>query len=192
VDLTCAGQLQHTFPPFPTLFFVFSRVARFRTRHCAVINTIPPRPRALCSNGGAYLPFCPRRRASHHVHFAQPVLFCTVRTHKRTYANPSPTTVTHALLSMTRPALTAGPPSQRPFLSGLANCYAPCRCLHREARTKVSNQTHSDQRALATKVKVKSLLRTSNRPSPPFCLARLRNEAEPGGSSFCHQTDTAT
>ena len=188
MDLTCAGQLQHTFPPFPTLFFVFSRVARFRARHCAVINTIPPRSRALCSNGGAYLPFCPRRRASHHVHFAQPVLFCTARTYKRTYADPSPTTVTHALLSMTRPALTAGPPSQRPFLSGLANCYAPCR--PRSAHQSSHQTQTSDPRALTTKVK--SLLRTSNRPSPPFCLARFRDEAEPGGSSFCHQTDTAT
>ena len=89
MDLACAGQLQHTFPPFPTLFFVFSRVARFRTRHFAVINTIPPRSRALCYNGGAYLPFCPRRRASHHVHFAQPVLICMYCTHVQTHIRKS-------------------------------------------------------------------------------------------------------
>jgi hypothetical protein len=61
------------------------------------------------------------------------VQYCThARTHERTYANPSPKAHDGnpcALLSTTRPALTAGPPSQRPFLSGLANCYAPCRRL---------------------------------------------------------------
>ena len=120
---------------------------------------------------------------------AQPVLFCTARTHERTYANPSAHDSNPcALLSMTRPALTAGPPSQRPFLSGLANCYAPCR--PRSAHQSSHQTQTSDPRALTTKVK--SLLRTSNRPSPPFCLARFRDEAEPGGSSFCHQTDTAT
>lgn len=84
----------------------------------------------------------------------QPVLFCTVRTHERTYANPSPTTVNPcALLSMTRPALTAGPPSQRPFLSGLANCYAPSRRLVSRSAHQSSHQTHSDQWAFAIKVK---------------------------------------
>jgi hypothetical protein len=140
------ASLAQSFLGFSTVFSR-PRWAVFRTRHfVAIANTIhlrhvySLRASALCSNGGAYLPFCPRCRASPPVNFrAQPVQFCTVlhartnaRTHERTYANPSPKAHDGnpcALLSTTRPALTAGPPSQRPFLSGLANCYAPCRRL---------------------------------------------------------------
>jgi hypothetical protein len=86
-----------------------------------------------------------------HLRPASPALHCT---HARTHIRKSIAHDSHPcpLLSMTRPALTAGPPSQRPSLSGLANCYAPCRRLASRSAHQSSHQTHnSDPRALRPK-----------------------------------------
>jgi len=134
---------------------------------------------------------CPRRTASLVVDLrpASPVLYCT---HARTHIRKS-TPMTKPMRSAIydTPCIDCRPAQPATLSVGTRQLLrALSSCIH-EARTRVRTRLKPQTRGpLATKVK--SLLRTSNRPSPPFCLARLRDEAEPCGSSFCHQTDTAT